>query len=78
MMRLCDRTDLIARSSYIAVTDMAACTDCGERIDRCLFDARTLQEEKMHYNSELCYGCGLCVDVCPEQATVLDQGSDSI
>jgi ferredoxin len=77
MMRLYDRTDLIARSSYITVTDMATCTGCGECIDRCLFDARIWQEEKMHYKLELCYGCGLCVNVCPEGATVLKQQADS-
>ena len=75
MMRLYDRVDLIARSKYIAVTDLKACTDCGECIDRCLFDARIWQEEKMHYKLELCYGCGLCVNVCPEEATVLNPNS---
>jgi Pyruvate/2-oxoacid:ferredoxin oxidoreductase delta subunit len=77
MMRLYDRTDLIARSSYVAVTDMAACMACGECIDRCLFDARIWQEEKMHYKLELCYGCGLCVNVCLEEATILKQQTDS-
>jgi len=73
MMRLYDRTDLIACSSYIAETDMAACTGCGECIDRCLFNARVRQEDEIHYNPELCYGCGLCITVCPEEATELKQ-----
>jgi Pyruvate/2-oxoacid:ferredoxin oxidoreductase delta subunit len=77
LLRLYDRTDLIVHSSYIAVTDMAACIACGECIDRCLFNARFWQEEKIHYNPELCYGCGLCITVCPEEATVLEQQADS-
>ena len=77
LLRLYDRTDLIVHSSYIAVTDMAACIACGECIDRCLFNARFWQEEKIHYNPELCYGCGLCITVCPEEATVLNQQADS-
>ena len=31
----------------------------------------------MPNNPELCYGCGLCVDVCPEEATILKQQTDS-
>lgn len=77
LLRLYDRADLIARSKYIAVTDIKACTDCGECIDRCLFGARVQEEERMHYNPEACYGCGLCVNVCPEEATVLKQQTDS-
>lgn len=77
LLRLYDRKDLIARSDYMAVSDMEICTDCGECIDRCLFGARRWQEEKMHYYPELCYGCGLCVNVCPVEATELKQQTDS-
>jgi len=77
LLKLYDRKDLIARSSYIAVTDIKVCSDCGECIDRCLFGARIWQEEKMHYNAELCYGCGLCITVCPEEAIELKQQTDS-
>jgi MinD superfamily P-loop ATPase len=56
---------------------MAACTACGECIDRCHFGARIWQEERMHYNPELCYGCGLCITICPEEAIVLQQQTNS-
>jgi Pyruvate/2-oxoacid:ferredoxin oxidoreductase delta subunit len=77
LMRLYNRADIIAHSEYIAVTDMAVCVNCGKCIDRCLFDARVWQEGKMQYNPEFCYGCGLCVTVCPEEAIDLKQQTDS-
>jgi len=77
LLKLYNRGDLIARSSYIAVTDVEACVGCGECIDRCFFGARIWQEEKMHYNPDLCYGCGLCITVCPEEAIDLKQQTDS-
>jgi len=77
LLKLYNRADLIARSSYIAVTDVAACMDCGECIDRCFFSARIWQEEKMNYNPELCYGCGLCITACPEEAIELKQQTES-
>ena len=77
LLKLYNRADLVARSSYIAVTDMAVCVECGECIDRCFFSARTWQEEKMHYNPDVCYGCGLCITACPEEAIELTQQTDS-
>lgn len=73
LMRLYSRSDIIARSEYVVTTDMETCSDCGECIDRCFFGARTWNEEKMDYNPEACYGCGLCITVCPEEATELRQ-----
>jgi Pyruvate/2-oxoacid:ferredoxin oxidoreductase delta subunit len=77
LLKLYDRADLVARSSYIAITDMATCVDCGECINRCFFSARTWQEEKMHYDPDLCYGCGLCITACPEEAIELTRQTDS-
>jgi len=71
LMRLYGRNDIIARSEYVVTTDMEACSDCGECIERCFFGARIWHEEKMDYNPEACYGCGLCITVCPEEATEL-------
>lgn len=71
LLRLYGRIDLIAHSEYVAVTDIEACMDCGECIDRCSFGARTWEKEKMQYNAEACYGCGLCITTCPEEIIAL-------
>jgi len=71
LMRRYGRSDIIARSEYVVTTDMETCSDCGECIDRCFFGARIWNEEKMDYNPEACYGCGLCITICPEEATEL-------
>ncbi len=67
------RSDLIAHSEYVAHTDMEACTQCGDCVERCVFGARVWEEEQMSYDSTRCYGCGLCVTVCPNEATVMQQ-----
>ena len=63
------RDDLVVGSDYVAQTATEACTHCGACIDRCIFGARSWNESRMVYNPERCYGCGLCVSVCPEEAT---------
>jgi Pyruvate/2-oxoacid:ferredoxin oxidoreductase delta subunit len=65
------RADLVVRSEYVAQTNMDACTHCGDCIERCVFDARVWEGDRMHYDPVACYGCGLCVTVCPAQATVM-------
>ena len=72
-LRLYGRSDLIARSEYIAWTDMETCTHCGACVERCVFGARVLENGRMCYDAHACYGCGLCVTVCPVGATVMQR-----
>lgn len=65
------RGDLIAHSEYVARTDPDECTHCGDCIERCVFEARAWEGGQMSYNLDACYGCGLCVAVCPTGATVM-------
>ncbi len=76
-MKAYKRPDLVAHSDYIAVTDLYACVHCGDCVDRCVFDARSLRDGELAYDPNRCYGCGLCVTVCPVEATrmVLRKGS---
>ncbi len=71
LMKICDRRDLIAHSEYVAVTNMESCNNCGKCIQRCIFEARTLNNNRMQYNSNLCLGCGLCSTICEVNATVM-------
>jgi Pyruvate/2-oxoacid:ferredoxin oxidoreductase delta subunit len=69
------RADLVARSEYVAQTNMSACTHCGDCIERCVFGARAWENGQMRYDVDACYGCGLCVMVCPVEATAMERRS---
>jgi ferredoxin len=67
------RTDLVARSDYVAVTKREHCTDCGICTSRCVFGARSFRDSVVEYDATHCLGCGLCVSTCPEHATTMQQ-----
>jgi len=71
IVRLYNRKDLMVRSDYVAVTNFDSCSHCGNCIDRCIFEARYWENDKMRFDAELCYGCGLCVTTCPEEAITM-------
>jgi ferredoxin len=72
------REDLVVQSDYCARTDASACTHCGACVERCVFQARTMEDDEMHYDLKKCYGCGLCVSVCPEEATVMELNRNDV
>ncbi len=61
----------ILTSKYIAVDNSGKCTDCGVCVDRCVFQARSMDNGKLTYDSVLCHGCGLCVSTCATEAISL-------
>lgn len=67
-----NRKDLMIRSEYVATTDSNGCIHCGECAKRCAVGARVFTDEKMNYNVIDCIGCGLCVTVCPVEATSME------
>lgn len=49
----------------IAVIDPENCTQCGQCIDLCRFEAI---DQDFKISAIDCEGCGVCMDLCPEQA----------
>jgi len=56
---ICDRGDLMEK------TDMEACTHCADCAAVCYFHARKMVEGLLVVAHKNCYGCGLCLEVCP-------------
>lgn len=71
LLQAYNRKDLVARSEYIAASDLEICIHCGTCAMRCVFGARTFNSNRMRYNATECLGCGLCVTSCPSQATTM-------
>lgn len=63
-----NRTELVVHSEFIAKTNETLCTDCGLCTGNCPFKARTLTDSGLVFELERCYGCGVCVPICPENA----------
>ncbi|MBC8503579.1 MAG: 4Fe-4S binding protein [Anaerolineales bacterium] len=66
------------KSHYVAAHDLDLCNMCGSCVKRCHFDAFVLTDEivfvgdkdkqRVIYDSDNCWGCGLCANTCPENA----------
>lgn len=41
------------------------CIQCGVCEPACYFNARTMVKDCLTVDRTKCYGCGLCVDICP-------------
>ncbi len=56
-------TDFIG--GHEAIIDLDKCSQCGQCIDLCSFDAIS---DTFEVDPISCEGCGVCVDLCPETA----------
>ena len=61
----------IAKSGLVANVDPEKCTGCGICVERCVFQARKIENGKSYVVEENCYGCGLCTTTCPTGASKL-------
>jgi Pyruvate/2-oxoacid:ferredoxin oxidoreductase delta subunit len=59
------------KSDFIAKTDSKECTKCGECINWCYFNARNLKNNSLQFRENLCFGCGICISKCPNNAITL-------
>ena len=63
--------DSIAASDFYAVIDQDLCSGCETCLDRCHFDALSMEKGICVVDVSHCYGCGLCISECPERAITL-------
>jgi len=63
--------DSCEKAPFIEKTDLDKCTLCGDCIDVCSFDARSINDEKMLVDGENCYGCSACEYACPAGAITM-------
>jgi len=61
----------IAKSGLVAKVDQDKCVGCGTCLERCIFQARKLENGRSIVMEENCYGCGLCTTTCPAGASKL-------
>ncbi len=62
------RNELVVHSEFIASTNETLCTNCSLCTENCPFKARYLTDNGLVFEPERCYGCGVCVPMCPENA----------
>jgi len=67
------RQKFAAPSRFVASVDMNRCTACETCVDRCFFDAITMNDEGdlAVVNEEKCLGCGVCQVTCEGDAISL-------
>ncbi|MCU0607804.1 MAG: 4Fe-4S binding protein [Candidatus Edwardsbacteria bacterium] len=60
-----DPAEVCDKGKQVEQTDMGKCTHCGACAGACHFGARTMELGALTVDRDQCYGCGLCVDMCP-------------
>ena len=65
-----DNPRAIAKANFISTIDDNACTACETCIDRCKFNAITVNDFAS-VNTDKCIGCGLCAVTCPSDAITM-------
>ncbi|MEM2213980.1 MAG: 4Fe-4S binding protein [Candidatus Nezhaarchaeales archaeon] len=58
---------ILEKSRYVAYVDKEACVACGLCVNRCHFNAITLNDYAK-VDEEKCFGCGVCVVGCKQGA----------
>ena len=67
----------MVQSDFVAYTDLQNCLNCGKCVDWCYFGARVYSNDRLDFISKYCFGCGICVSKCPQNAITLRLKSSS-
>ena len=62
---------MLCSSGYVAEADTGACKACGSCVQRCQFQAVSIESGAAVIDEARCMGCGVCVEGCPEEALSL-------
>lgn len=64
-----------APSRFKARVEPELCTSCETCMDRCFFDAITMEgpDDTALIDAEKCMGCGICVPTCPGEAIAYEE-----
>lgn len=63
------------RSDFVAETNFDVCSNCGICSNWCHFKARIYRQGSLILKPENCFGCGICISKCPENAISLKLAS---
>lgn len=65
--------NVVYKAEYVAFLDYDLCTGCKSCVIRCQFGALNFSDTlgKAHIDERRCFGCGLCRNVCPQDAILL-------
>ena len=61
----------MVKSDFIAETDTQICLNCGNCATWCNFGARNFLTDHLEFKPEYCFGCGICISKCPQNAITL-------
>jgi len=60
--------NVVARSAFVNQVDEALCIGCELCVERCQFNALTMDEKIARVSETRCVGCGVCVLACDQDA----------
>jgi electron transport complex protein RnfB len=60
-------------SRFEAVVDAELCIACETCLDRCFFDAISMEDDISVVDPDKCMGCGVCTVTCPTEAISLKE-----
>ena len=63
------------KSDFIAETTINKCVNCGTCEEWCYFGARMIINNELQFIPLRCFGCGICISKCPNNAITLKRKS---